>query len=423
MTVDGVAAASVAPVERVARARGGRFEFLDALRGLAALAVVIQHCSERLWPEYFRFSQAHFGLGEFGVFVFFLVSGFIIPASLERGRSLGAFWVGRFFRLYPLYWAGLIAALILHSIHRYGLPTGFLAHPEREFLSNLTMVHFFIGGPDVQIIGASWSLSYELAFYLFLSLLLIARLNRRSVPLAVLAIFLIVPGALLPAGLVTGGLSNPGSRAIVLVATILVAAVFACLAADRRMAIAAIVLAFITVPLVLNQPGPSVLTFGYFATMFVGTVLYRITSGEISAGRGWAVFGFAVCVIFGISLFVEDAADPLTGVWVTWLKQPTTIIAAYLFFAAALLLRRHTFPRPLLFLGRISYSLYLIHALILDGPRWTVSLLGIPAAWLTLFTWVAAAVTIASLTYRFIEKPCHNLGHRMIVKIDARNRS
>ncbi|MFI5781330.1 acyltransferase family protein [Nocardia sp. NPDC051570] len=424
MTVDDVAAAPIAPVERAVRGRGGRFEFLDALRGLAALAVVIQHSSERLWPGYFRFSVAHFGLGQFGVFVFFIVSGFIIPASLERGRSLGAFWVGRFLRLYPLFWACLIAAMILHSIHRYDLPTDFLAHPALEFSKNLTMVQFFLGGPDIQVVGASWSLSYELAFYLFLSLLLIGRLNRRSIPLAVLALCLIAPGAALPPALLNGTHANVITRSMVAVATILVAVVFARLAADRHAALAAILLAFITVPLVLNQPGESVLTFGYFATMFVGTVLYRMTSGEISARRGWAVFGFAVCVIFGISLFIEPYSDQATGVMVTWLKQPATIIPAYLLFASALLLRRHTFPRPLLFLGRISYSLYLVHALVLDAlPRWTCSVAGIPAAWLTLCTWVIAALVIAAVTYRTIEKPCHNLGHRLMTKIDARKRA
>lgn len=405
------------------RGRGGRYEFLDALRGLAALAVVVQHVSERIWPAYFRFSAAHFGLGEFGVFVFFLVSGFIIPASMERGRSLGAFWVGRFFRLYPLYWACLTAAVLLYSIQQYKLPPAFLEHPVTNFVMNLTMVHYFIGGPAIQIVTASWSLSYELAFYLFLSLLLTAGLNRRSVPLAVLAIVLVVPGALLPPFLINGPGATSLTRVAAAVATVVVAVVFACMATDRRAAVTAVGLVFITVPLVLNQPGVSVLTFGYFATMFVGTVLYRITSGEISATRGWAVFGLAIAVILGISTFARPALDPGSGAWVTWVKQPTTIITAYLFFVAALMLRKYAFPRPLLFLGRISYSLYLAHALILDGPRWTKPVLGIPATWLTLVTWVGAAIAIAAVTYRCIEKPCHNLGHRMIAKIDSRKRA
>ncbi|QLY33134.1 acyltransferase family protein [Nocardia huaxiensis] len=423
MAVDSPVTPSTASTGTVVRGRGGRFEFLDALRGLAAMAVVIQHCSERLFPAYFRFSQAYFGLGEFGVFVFFLVSGFIIPASMERGRSLGAFWVGRFFRLFPLFWACLAAALILHSMGRYGLPAQFMDDPVVNLLSNLTMMQFFIGGWDIQIVGASWSLSYELAFYLFLSLLLIARLNRRSVPLAVLAVIVIVPGALLPPALINGAQANAVTRSIVVVATILVAAVFARLAADRRMALAAILLAVITVPLVLNQPGESVLTFGYFATMFVGTVLYRMASGEISAWLGWAVFGFTLCVIFGISLFIPPTLAPETGVWVTWVKQPLTIIPAYLLFAGALLLRRCSFPRPLLYLGRISYSLYLVHVLVLDSPRWSTSVLGVPAAWLTLCTWVIGVLLIATATYRLIEQPCQNLGHRIITGMDARKRA
>ncbi|MEU0542192.1 acyltransferase [Nocardia sp. NPDC005978] len=421
MTVDSPAAPPAVPVEQAPRGRGGRFEFLDALRGLAALAVVVQHCSERLWPEYFRFSQAYFGLGEFGVFVFFIVSGFIIPASLERGRSLGAFWAGRFFRLFPLFWACLVAAMLLHSFGRYELPEPFWDQPVLNFLANLTMMQFFIGGWDIQIIGASWSLSYELVFYLILSLLLIARLNRRSVPLAVGALVLIVPGAILPPALLNGGDANAVTRSIVAVATILAATVFACVAEDRRAALAAILISVIAVPLFLNQPGASVLTFGYLATMFLGTVLYRMTSGEIAAPRAWLVFAFAMCLIFGVSTFVAPVLDPITGVWVTWIKQPLTILPAYLLFAGFLLLRRYSFPRPLLYLGRISYSLYLVHALLLDAiPRWSTSVLGVPAQWLTLLTWVGSALLISAVTYRFIEKPCHNLGHRVIARIDSR---
>ena len=41
--------------------------------------------------------------GNYGVFVFFIISGFIVPASLERKGSVRTFWVSRLFRLYPLY--------------------------------------------------------------------------------------------------------------------------------------------------------------------------------------------------------------------------------------------------------------------------------------------------------------------------------
>ena len=106
------------PVARAApttRLRKGRFEFLDALRGIAAMALVLQHSAEFIWPAYLKFSIEVVRPGEFGVVLFFLVSGFIIPASIEKYASLGRFWVGRFFRLFPLYWACVLAALLLHS--------------------------------------------------------------------------------------------------------------------------------------------------------------------------------------------------------------------------------------------------------------------------------------------------------------------
>jgi peptidoglycan/LPS O-acetylase OafA/YrhL len=42
-----------------------------------------------------------FDPGQYGVFVSFLVSGYIVPASLERRGSVRGFWVSRAFRLYP----------------------------------------------------------------------------------------------------------------------------------------------------------------------------------------------------------------------------------------------------------------------------------------------------------------------------------
>lgn len=409
-----------APVEEKVRTRGGRFEFLDALRGLAALAVVIGHCSEELWRGYARFSAMYFGAGMFGVFVFFIVSGFIIPASLERGRSLAAFWVGRFFRLFPLFWGCLIAAVILNSLGRYSFSPGLLADPGWNLATNFTMAQFFIGAPNTQVIGAAWTLSYELAFYLFVSLLFLGGLNRRSVPLAVLAlgsIFFI--GLFLPVAMINGADANLASRLMVVVATAVVAVFFARRAATRRSAIAAVLLALIAIPLTLNQSGPSGYSATIFATMFVGTVLYRMTAGEITPRLGWGVFWLAVCVIFGLKLLQQPYLDPVTGAVVTWKKEAISLIGAYLLFAAALSLRRRSFPRPLLFLGRISYSLYLMHTLVLQAiPRWTVSVAGIPAAWLSWCTWMIAAIALATLTYHAIEKPFHTLGHRLIARMD-----
>ncbi|MFI5781329.1 acyltransferase family protein [Nocardia sp. NPDC051570] len=423
---DEAVADPIAPVERAVRGRGGRFEFLDALRGLAALAVVIQHCSIGLWPGFQRFSAGIFEPGQFGVFVFFLVSGFIIPTSLERGRSLGAFWVGRFFRLYPLFWACLIAAMIMYAVGRYPLSSSFLTNPVWNLATNATMTHLFLFASQREdlVVGIAWTLTYELVFYMFVSLLFLGRFLPRSVPVAVLALSAMVPLALIPPGLLNGPQANWTTRLGVVIVTALVAAIFALRAVNRRNAVIALPLAVIAVPLVLNQPGPTGYSAAVFATMFVGTVLYRMTRGETTTGIGWGVFGLAVFLIT-VLWFVTfgEHVDPDTGTFVGWYKDVAAMVGAYMFFGAALLLRRHSFPRPLLFLGRISYSLYLVHLLVLNGlPRWTTSVAGIPAVWLTWCTWVGSTLLIATLTYYALEKPFHDLGHRLIAEMKARAR-
>lgn len=89
-----------------------RYNFLDDLRGIAALAVFMQHLLGHIYHTIQEFhplyKSVYFLLaetvdwGRFGVVLFFLVSGFIIPSSLNKSSIL-TFIIGRFFRLYPAY--------------------------------------------------------------------------------------------------------------------------------------------------------------------------------------------------------------------------------------------------------------------------------------------------------------------------------
>ena len=95
--------ASQPEIHQKGTAAAKRLAWLDALRGIAALCVVFDHLSYSVLQPV-RASVYHwFDPGQYGVFVFFLVSGYIVPASLERKGSVRGFWVSRVFRLYPLY--------------------------------------------------------------------------------------------------------------------------------------------------------------------------------------------------------------------------------------------------------------------------------------------------------------------------------
>src|SRR5918999_6019833 len=81
----------------------GRLAWLDALRGIGALVVAFQHAGYRYVPELQWELHRWFDPGTFGITVFFLVSGYIVPASLTRAGSVRRFWISRLFRVYPLW--------------------------------------------------------------------------------------------------------------------------------------------------------------------------------------------------------------------------------------------------------------------------------------------------------------------------------
>ena len=83
---------------------------LDALRGIAAMAVVAYHYTTHYANQIGHMTPLRFGFpaGNYGVHLFFLISGFVIFMTLERTRNAMDFVVSRFSRLYPAYWAAML---------------------------------------------------------------------------------------------------------------------------------------------------------------------------------------------------------------------------------------------------------------------------------------------------------------------------
>ncbi|MDE2403386.1 MAG: acyltransferase [Sphingomonadales bacterium] len=152
-----------------------RLAELDALRGLAALMVVLFHTTFRapqLLPG--AIPVAH-GLswGHYGVQLFFAISGFVILLSLDRTERAADFVVSRVARLYPAYWCAVL--LTTFGVIALGAPQ--LAQRPLVVAANLTMLHGFLYLPPVD--GAYWSLTVELAFYLCMGVLWRLRLLHR----------------------------------------------------------------------------------------------------------------------------------------------------------------------------------------------------------------------------------------------------
>lgn len=142
---------------------------LDALRGIAALAVVFYHYLYR-YDEIYKHENISVGwakFGELGVELFFMVSGFVIFWTLNRVQRPFDFIVSRFSRLYPAYFVAAIASFSIISI--FGLPGREISI--QYAVLNLLMFHEYLKVPHID--GVYWTLTVELTFYFWIFILYI----------------------------------------------------------------------------------------------------------------------------------------------------------------------------------------------------------------------------------------------------------
>jgi peptidoglycan/LPS O-acetylase OafA/YrhL len=338
--------------------KGGRLGFLDAVRGVAALAVAAGHGAELLFPGYLRFEGDWLSAGRAGVCAFFLVSGFVIPISLERAKDgLRGFAIGRVFRLYPLYWTSLFAVLAVARFKAGALPTDFAADRPWAAVVNLSMAQEYFRVPHA--IGLYYTLTIELLWYVACAVLFTVGLLRRTPLLTAAAL---------------GGL----------------------------------LVISVGVPVVADRHVPFASGF-YLVTMLVGTCFARHAAGTMSTrALGLVVAGAGVVAAAGSwanYVHVPPPIDPhgvlgLTGALSSW-------GIAYAVFALGYRLRATTFPVVLTFLGVVSYSVYLVHPVLLPF------VLGAGRAWVRLGALLVATVVVATVTQRLVELPGQALGKRV----------
>ena len=165
---------------------------IQFLRGFAALAVVIHHTSgyvKRYFEPTLLFGDK-FSIGFAGVDLFFVISGFIIHFTSKRyvdnPSKLKEYLQKRFIRVYPIYWiittilffsSWLIVQVLNNNIFSIGYPNTLVAYVQTYLLFPL---HFAIN-------PVTWTLSYELFFYLCFALIIISK-RFWVIPVAILGI-------------------------------------------------------------------------------------------------------------------------------------------------------------------------------------------------------------------------------------------
>lgn len=343
------------PPGGVAPNHARRLVFIDVTRGIAATIVMCQHGLE--WSGILTLGRGSFATDTFnagitGVALFFLVSGFIIPASTRASSTFYEFWVRRIFRIYPLYLvifvATLAASLLIYdvTIDNIWLSIG---------------LHMFLLPPWVgmeNFVGGSWTLLIEFAWYFVFS---VAAFSRFGAGVKLVHLY---------------------------------------------------VMAFIvfTVFCFLYAPTFPLYRVTSFSLCFWGYLYYLRYAGEVSQ-RTFALTTAAFALAVAWAVFVGFREAPGTDADAPSLLNGSLSYAiALLGFPLIMVLRESAFAtsRILSFLGEISYSIYLVHSLIYVALNFA----GVSGL-LAFVTGLVLTLIVSLGTYMLIEKPGIELGRRL----------
>ena len=396
-----------------------RLAWLDALRGFAALCVVFDHGSTLMLEPVRDFLYRWLDLGEYGVFVFFLISGYIIPASLERKGSVRGFWTSRLFRLYPMYAVALaLAAVAYHAGH--GTIRGAEHQPVQSVLAWLLMLPNLLTGPNVP--NVTWSLSYEMVFYLLLVALFSWGVHRRSGWYATtFAVAAVALGGVLPMAFLTrwAAHADGGGVALNAVADALILGGIVLAVSSRSVAarVGASVAGLTALVLVMvNQGSPSPWEGSVIlALMFTGTLIYRAQQRQPGFSR--PVTAAIVVGVLALTTFAgvwHGGQDHLSRQW--QIQWATSILLAGATFGLGLAASHRKVPRWCAWLGMISFSVYLLHPLVFDAYRSVPALHRphpLPVQGLMFAGCVAVIIGLSTVTYYLVERPMQRLGRRL----------
>jgi peptidoglycan/LPS O-acetylase OafA/YrhL len=363
-----------------------RYASLDLWRGVACLFVLLHHATmySRFWLEGEHIPADSRGdlasqivavtsVLWLGVPMFFVISGYCISATADatrrRGHPLTVYFIRRFRRIYPPYWAALLLIVLVTGVmDRYLLPglwtDDFFGIPRPEtlnawqWLGNLTLTEkwrwHLVGGPPQMFHGLAWSLCYEEQFYAVVGLLLAFAPQRFFLGAALATVVTMAVSFLVPWAKTQGFFFD-----------------------------------------------------GHWLGFAAGILLYyRINY----AGRlgGWALTGILLAGVLLYGWYFFPVRGPHAN-----LGEANFVSLAFALLLALLhpwdgRLAAAPLFRPLMFCGTMCYSLYLIHWPVAKGTAHGLYMLGVRTdtgiVLVTIPLSIAVSVAASWLFYRLVEK-------------------
>jgi len=359
--------------------RPEKLHALTSLRFFAALAIVMHHCRELFLPPS---ALLDWPLGQ-GVSFFFVLSGFILAyvyPELKTTRAVLEFWKARIARVWPVHAACLFLLILLAPQFRVWNPG--------PFLLNCFLLHSWAPWPDLffSFNGPSWSVSTELGFY-----------------------------ALFPV-MIKGFCRNwwkvLTAAAVLLVCLMVACEVFELPAFDiKTNTISTLSLLYIS-PLGRLFEFVVGMCSAVLWTSFrprMGSNLWWWTMAELSS----VVLVFWVARYGTQHLILMAVAGPLpvAAVWLMHAGAFMSFAVLIVTFASGSgLLGRLLSTSPLVFLGEISYSMYMLHQVLIWGYvsnfGWTAPATQTPTA---LVCFLSVVLISSAALHLSIERTCRNM--------------
>ena len=172
-----------------------QLNLIQVYRGLAAILVLFHHGNIIFNRDLSKdFLGNIFGFGWAGVDFFFVLSGFIIfyihQSDIGKPREFKSFILKRIIRIYPLYWI-ILAVKVFASLTIGYKGNGYNINP-LELFKAIILFPQDRAILEEKFLGVSWTLSYEMFFYIVFSLVLILGFRFMSPVIAVWVIGIII---------------------------------------------------------------------------------------------------------------------------------------------------------------------------------------------------------------------------------------
>ncbi len=351
------------------------FRNVQALRAAAALLVVAAHVADtngfeaRYLPPLLVLPQVLGRVGDYGVDLFFVISGFIMTVTtwMQFGSAANSFTflLRRITRIYPPYWVVLLPVLVVYLM-RPDLVDSHSGGPPGVTASFLLLPQ--MGEP---LLLVSWTLVFEMAFYLVFAFALC--FERRLLPVILLAWTL----SIAIASILWATSSNPYLR-------------------------------FLANPLSIE------FLFGIAVGALV--MLGVLKRPAIALGLGAAL----IATLMTLGTIHDDSDYP--NLWGRAMMGGCGF--AFLLYGVVALEKDRgvLFPRWLDALGDASYAMYLWHIPVLAALGLTVARLhasGLPAHIALLAAAFGSVIAVALFVYRYIERPLTRALHRRLSGLES----